>query len=732
MINSMMKMLFLLRSFLRIFVSRGGLAVGVPFDRKPRAETPPLSVATALAVAVALSSLLVVPRALAQTGPAAVPASISGYNIALQFNFPEHGLEATAKVTFTVPQTVESATFALNENLKVEGITDATGATLGAERNGQRITVSFPQPLPPNVAQTITFKYAGILSGVELSPITGIRTAYVGPEGSFLLYPALWFPVSGYGTGRFTMTVSAALPAPYGLLASGKPTATGRAGAIVYTYTESQPTFPGSVYVTPNRPNTLTSGGLTENFYWDPKTSAALVQQYSDGAGREFDFLAQKFGTPPTRTLHIVELPSDSLPSFSSPDMIFLSAASIGTSLNYKLLMDELAQQWFGIEVAPATLNDAWLQYGAARWCEALYVQSVAGKAAFENEVRDLTVGALSYPDTALGNAASLDPFSPQFQDLVYDKGAILFHMLRWVMGDAKLFPAMQAFVAQNAWKSVTTQQFEDALEKSSGMDLRSFFSEWYHGTGAPQFSNEYVIYRLQSPNVPYAGTELPVAESSQKKQKKGKQSPNSPVAMKPLPTGGFRITGRIKQSFDLFNMPVELQIETDGATEDKVVQVSGTDSSYSVDVAGRPRKVVIDPNDWLLKVTPDTEVRVAIARGDNLVAAGDFNGALREYNNALKINPISSLANYRIAEAHFQQQDWQAAANAYREALNGDQIPAWVTVWSHIQLGKIFDLTGQRDRAVNEYQLALQTHDDTAGALEYARQYLKTPFKNA
>jgi len=49
--------------------------------------------------------------------------------------------------------------------------------------------------------------------------------------------------------------------------------------------------------------------------------------------------------------------------------------------------------------------------------------------------------------------------------------------------------------------------------------------------------------------------------------------------------------------------------------------------------------------------------------------------------------------------------------------------------VWSHLSLGKIFDLTGQRDRALNEYQRALQTNDNTQGALDEANVYTQKPY---
>jgi tetratricopeptide (TPR) repeat protein len=72
----------------------------------------------------------------------------------------------------------------------------------------------------------------------------------------------------------------------------------------------------------------------------------------------------------------------------------------------------------------------------------------------------------------------------------------------------------------------------------------------------------------------------------------------------------------------------------------------------------------------------------------------------------------------------------FQQAANDFREALNGDEEPKWTVVWAHINLGKIFDITGQRDRAVNEYNQAIRTKDDTQGAQEEASKYLKTPYE--
>ncbi|HZU23240.1 MAG TPA: tetratricopeptide repeat protein, partial [Terriglobales bacterium] len=112
------------------------------------------------------------------------------------------------------------------------------------------------------------------------------------------------------------------------------------------------------------------------------------------------------------------------------------------------------------------------------------------------------------------------------------------------------------------------------------------------------------------------------------------------------------------------------------------------------------------------------------------LVQQGDLAAALVQFKNALDTNHQSSLAHFRIAEVYFLQHNYQAAANEYRESLNGDGDPRWTEVWSHIQLGKIYDLTGQRERATNEYRQALNTNDNTQGAQDEARKYLSAPYQ--
>jgi TonB family protein len=92
-----------------------------------------------------------------------------------------------------------------------------------------------------------------------------------------------------------------------------------------------------------------------------------------------------------------------------------------------------------------------------------------------------------------------------------------------------------------------------------------------------------------------------------------------------------------------------------------------------------------------------------------------------------LRKKPDSSLAHFRMAEKYFSEHDHKSAASEFREALNGDHDVSWTEIWSHINLGKIFDVTGQCVSAKNEYLRALESNDNTRGALDEASAYLRS-----
>jgi len=629
------------------------------------------------------------------------------YQIDVELLPQTHKLTAHATVKVTALEDLNVAVFQLNNALRITKLTDANNKPLTPERNTQDSTVrlALNSGIAKNASSTFTFEYEGTLESADDSPVQGLKLAYVGPDISYLLYSGLWFPVAGYGVNRFTSTINVTVPSHMVVIGSGKEpsaaataaaaakkTATALANSKTFTFTWDKPSFPGTIIAGTFQEFKSDEAGVDLHVFFKPNKQD-LGAEYASTAIKAFTYFVTQYGVAPSTRLKVVELPDDTVPSAWAPEIAALSSRAITEKTNYRLLANTIAHQWWGVSVSPASKNDWWISDGFSRYSEARYVESAAGAAGLEEMVKDMSVGALAYDSVPLSSAEKLDYFSPEFQSLVTDKGAMILHMLRWVVGEKKYLELMREFATKYAGKSASTDDFRELSEYVFGEKLTWFYSQWMDSTSAPEFKAKYTFYRMGN-------------------------------------NKGFRIVGAITQDLDLFRMPVNLRIDTDGRTEEKRIDVVGTDSPFSVETFGRPRRITIDPENRVLTNSKDIKLRSSIVRGQGLIQQGDLAGALSEFNKALEVNKNSSLAHYRIAEVFFLQKNYQASANAYRGSLNGDGEPRWTEVWSHLQLGKIFDVTGQRERAVNEYRQAIQTNDNTQGALEECRRYMQKPYE--
>jgi hypothetical protein len=664
---------------------------------------------------------------------AAVPLrpqiDVTGYVIHAELNPAAGKLTATAVVTFKALEDLNVVTFGLNNGLALNSITStadpapagsppaptgpvlrgvarapetpvadavpapATGPSLTYERNvtDSTVRVTPAEIIPKGTVTTWTFRYDGRPT-TETSPVDGIQFVQVAGPISVLLYPGRWFPIAmpGLFTDRFTAEMHITVPAGETVVGSGP--LPGKAvtadGKTEFSFNWTRPGFPGTI-IAGKFLDPVSAPGVPNVRVYLTDASKGHAQEFAVTVAKEFEFMTDKFGGADSGRLNVVELPESSVSASWAPEIVAIKP----THGNARLLANTVAHQWWGSLVSPATLNDAWITNGMSRYAELLYLQDANGRQALQAAIGDIEAGALAYDTEPLTTLGRLDPFSPQFQSMTLEKGAMVFHMLRWEMGDAVFTQFLDALLKQYADKSVRTANVETVAEQQSKLELTSFFSQWCDGTGAPEFTDNYSVFRLG----------------------KGK---------------GFRTVGSVSQDLDLFSMPVELRIETEGKAEDRRVDLAGTESRYSVETFGRPRRIIIDPDNWLLKTTPELEVRVAILRGQQALAQGDLPGAITEYQKALAENRGSSLANYRLAEVFMMQKNYQSAANSFRDALRGDLDPKWTEVWSHVNLGRIFDLTGQRQRAVSEYKQAIQTNDNTQGAINEARMLSQKPYK--
>jgi aminopeptidase N len=641
------------------------------------------------AASLALLVLCVQTAGRAQTAP---NFDVTRYAIDAELFPSTHILTAKARIEFVPDMDLTTLNFELHSALHVDKVTDASGAELRYEQNGLSFRVDFLNPLAQGSPSFITVNYGGPLLSAEGSPIENLKLAYVGSEGSYLLYPARWFPVSAYSVDRFAASMRVTVPSDEMVIASGKATAPVRQpGKVTYAFDYDQPSFPGTVLAGKYVAQPGTALGSDISLFLKPGHED-LAGRYGETAAHILEFFSRKFGPLPNGHLAIVEIADGTVGGYSAPGMVALASRALTTSVNTRLLAHEISHQWWRILVSPASPDDAFLDEGLATYAAAMYVEDESGEAAFEDVMRDIQVGALTHEEVCpIAQAGRLQEYTPEYQSIVFQKGAMVFHMLRWVVGDALFLDILRTVAHDYAWKSISTDQFEQVAEKVSKQQLTYFFAQWVSSTGVPQFKRSWAVYRV------------------------GKN---------------YQVVGKVQQDLDIFRMPVEIRVYAEGRkpVSDRVEMV-GTTADFTVTTPTRPERVVVDPASRILKYDDSTHIAVELARADQLVQQQALLEAIKQYQKVLEINPNSSLAHYRIGEVLFKLRNYSAAAESLRTALDGDLQPKWVEVWSYLTLGKIFDATGQRDRALREYQRALQTNDNTQGALDLANQYVQKPY---
>jgi tetratricopeptide (TPR) repeat protein len=617
---------------------------------------------------------------------------VTKYSIEAELYPSTHILSAKARIDFLPKADLTTLSFELHSGLRVEKVADAAEQALRFRQEGLTLQVDFLNPLLQGKPSSITVSYGGSLASADGSPVENLKLAYVGTEGSYLLYAARWFPVSGYSVNRFAASMRITVPSEETVIASGKALAPLRqTGKVTYIFEFDQPSFPGTVLAGKYVVQPATAVGADVALYLKPGHEN-LAASYGEASAKIQAFFSDKFGGLPSGHLALVEIEDGTVGGYAAPGVVALASRGFSTQVNYRLLAREISHQWWRCLVSPASPDDAFLDEGLATYSEALYIEEAAGQAAFEDRMRDIQIGALTHEDAApIAQASRLHENTPEYQAVVLQKGAMVFHMLRWVLGDDAFLKTLQAMARDYAGKSISTDEFEKLAEKVSNQQLTYFFAQWVSSTGVPQFKRSWAVYRTEK---------------------------------------GYQVVGKVQQDLDIFRMPVEIRVISEGRKPvNERVEMVGTAADFTVNTLTRPLRVVVDPASRILKYDESIKIAVELARGDQLVQQQAYLEAIKQYQSVLEVNKNSSLAHYRIGEILFKLRNYTAAMEEMRAALNGDLQPKWVEVWAHLTLGKIFDATGQRDRALNEYQRALQTNDNTQGALDEANRYTQKAY---
>jgi hypothetical protein len=159
-------------------------------------------------------------------------------------------------------------------------------------------------------------------------------------------------------------------------------------------------------------------------------------------------------------------------------------------------LAHELAHQWWGQAVGWKNYHEQWLSEGFAQYFAALYAQKALDANVFPSVLRQMRRSAIDmspqgpiYLGYRLGHIRGERQV---FRALVYNKSAVVLHMLRRLVGDEAFFFGVRRFYAQWRFQKAGTDDFRTAMEAASGRDLRAFFEAWIFGAVVPRVAFSY------------------------------------------------------------------------------------------------------------------------------------------------------------------------------------------------------------------------------------------------
>ena len=146
------------------------------------------------------------------------------------------------------------------------------------------------------------------------------------------------------------------------------------------------------------------------------------------------------------------------------------------------IVSHELAHQWFGDSVTPATWQDIWLNEGFATFGQWLWLEHSRGAAAYAEQV------AKSYDRLRRSGILPGDPGAgSMFSSTVYQRGGLTLHALRVTVGDAALFEILRTWASRYAYGNASTADFVALAEESSGRDLGALFQAWLYEPDVPE-----------------------------------------------------------------------------------------------------------------------------------------------------------------------------------------------------------------------------------------------------
>ncbi len=447
-------------------------------------------------------------------------------------------------------QSISQLTIRLADSLVVRSVNSNRFGRLFNLRvtNQNAILVNLPATLTRGAEMTLRIDYSGRLEpqrseretidfgqqGPGLSS-TGDESTLQRVEPSFLYSNrSYWYPqpmVTDYATA----TIQLSIPTSYSCVASGEPTSDSPVlvGASsqarkVYSFTAERPLRYLAFLVSRlNRADRWTVAFEKDKSATTPADGAPAFggavynkldlivdtnpRQSSSGrdlAERAVDvvqFYESIVGDSPysSFTVALIEnlLPGGHSPAYFAALNQPLAASNVTwrndpaafSSYPEFFLAHEIAHQWWGQAVGWRNYHEQWLSEGFAQYFAALYAQRFRGEAVFGSVMRQMGRWAAERSDQGavyLGyRVGHIHDDGRAYRAIIYNKGAIVLHMLRQLIGDDVFFSALRRFYVESRFRKVGTDDFRRVMEAVSGRPLDLFFERWIYNSTLPKMA---------------------------------------------------------------------------------------------------------------------------------------------------------------------------------------------------------------------------------------------------
>jgi len=233
------------------------------------------------------------------------------------------------------------------------------------------------------------------------------------------------------------------------------------------------------------------------------------------------------------------------------------------------LLAHELAHQWFGDLLTCRDWSHGWLNEGFATYFEALFTERHKGVDEFRYELfqnAQIYMGEDSgrYRRPIVHNVYR-EPID-LFDRHLYEKGSLVLHMIRTVLGDDLWWKSIRAYVRKHRSTNVTTPDLQRAIESTTGRNIDWLFDEFVYRGGHPTFRLAFDW------------------DEDAKQAKLNVQQTQD------------------EKDSSVFRMPVEIAFTVDGKTQSFRAEINEKVHNFYFTLPAKPQLVRFDPGNHILK----------------------------------------------------------------------------------------------------------------------------------